>query len=252
MVSSHPRISNSPSPFTKPLVNVISTPITIGITVTFMFHCCCFFSFLATYKYLSLFRFLLFSHCGPPARQSPVFGRSSFFLFFFSFFFLFCVDYHCNIAMIRIREIYGYVKTFTCIGIPRNTDGSLGSGTKHLLPSWLLGFRHEERETHNFYYADCSSSVSSQLTDPTNARAPRSKQLDSSRSKSQLTAFFKIPKNHSPSLPGMTSFPFPVSFPIRGFYYDICDCHILPVWAWTPALNACPYTCTKPKGSKPN
>ena len=36
--------------------------------------------------------------------------------------------------------------------------------------------------------------MSSQLTDPTNARAPRSKQIDSSRSKSQLTVFFKITK----------------------------------------------------------
>ena len=64
-----------------------------------------------------------------------------------------------NIAMIRTREIYGYVKTFTCIGIrknTRNTDVSLGSGTKLLLPSWLLGFQQEERETYNFYYADCS------------------------------------------------------------------------------------------------
>ena len=72
----------------------------------------------------------------------------------------------------------------------RNTDDFLGSGTKLLLPSWLLGFQHAERERHNFYYADCSSSVSSQLTDPTNAHAPRSKQLDSSRSKSQQTVFF--------------------------------------------------------------
>ena len=129
---------------------------------------------------------------------------------------------------------------FIRIGIPKHTDDSLGSGTKLLLPSWLLGFRHEERERHTiFYYADCSSSISSQLTDPTNARAPCSKQLDSSRSKSQLTAFFKIPENPSPSLPGMTSFTSPVAFPIRGFYHDICDCHILPVWAWTPALNVC-------------
>ena len=29
----------------------------------------------------------------------------------------------------------------------RNTDDSLGSGTKLLLPSWLLGIRHEERDT---------------------------------------------------------------------------------------------------------
>ena len=74
----------------------------------------------------------------------------------------------------------------------------------------------------------------------------------SSSLKSQLTAFFKIPKNPRLSLPGMTSFTSPVSFPIRGFYYDICDCHILPARAWTPALNVCPYPCTKPKSSKPN
>ena len=44
----------------------------------------------------------------------------------------------CYIAMIRIREICGYVKTFTFIGIPkytRNTDDLLGSRTKLLLPS---------------------------------------------------------------------------------------------------------------------
>ena len=41
-------------------------------------------------------------------------------------------------------------KTFTCIKIPkntRNTDSSLGSSTKLLLPSWLLGFQQEEKET---------------------------------------------------------------------------------------------------------
>ena len=30
----------------------------------------------------------------------------------------------------------------------------------------------------------------------------------------------------------------PVLFPIRGFYYDICDCHILCARAWT-VLNVC-------------
>ena len=39
--------------------------------------------------------------------------------------------------------------------------------------------------------------------------------------------FFKITKNPSQSLPGMTSFTSPVTFPIWGFYCDICDCHIL-------------------------
>ena len=60
---------------------------------------------------------------------------------------------------------------FICIGIrkTRNTDDSLGTGTKLLLPSLSLGFWHEERETQ-FFYADCSYIVSFQLTDSTNAR----------------------------------------------------------------------------------
>ena len=53
MVSARPPISNSFSPFTKPLGIVPSAPITIGITVTFMFHS--FFSSQTRSKYLSLF-----------------------------------------------------------------------------------------------------------------------------------------------------------------------------------------------------
>ena len=46
-----------------------------------------------------------------------------------------------------------------------NTDYSLGSGTKLLLPSWLIGFQHEERETHNFIMLTVPS-------DPTTRGAP--------------------------------------------------------------------------------
>ena len=151
---------------------------------------------------------------------------------------------HCH--DLRIWEMYimhlnGCVKTFTCIGIPRNTDDSLVSGTKLLLPSWLSGFRHEKRETHNFCYADCSSSVNSELTEPTNARTPRSKQLDSSKSKSQL--------NPQPIASGhdVIHITSPISYP--EFYYDICDCHILPV---NTCVNVCTYPCTKLNGSQPN
>ena len=134
---------------------------------------------------------------------------------------------------------------FIHIGIPkctRKTDDPLGSGTKLLLPSFRSDFRHEEVETH-FFYADCSSIVSSQLTDPTNARAHSAvHKLDGSHPDSNFNSLrlspnlnhllsFKITKNPSPSLPAMTSFISPVTFPIRGFYYDICDCHILPARA---------------------
>ena len=130
-----------------------------------------------------------------------------------------------------------------------------------------LGFRHEERETQ-FSYADCSSIVSSQLTDPTDARArtPHStnctglaevRKINSLRLSSNLNSLllFKITKNPSPSVPSMTSFTSPDPFPIWGFHWDICDCHVLPVRAWTPALMSAPthalsrkvLSLTKPK-----
>ena len=53
MVSTCPLISKSSSPCTTLLVTALSTPITIGITITFMFPS--FFSSLARSRYLSLF-----------------------------------------------------------------------------------------------------------------------------------------------------------------------------------------------------
>ena len=53
MVSTHPLISKSSSLCTSPLVTVPSAPITIGITVTFMFHR--FFSSLARSRNSPLF-----------------------------------------------------------------------------------------------------------------------------------------------------------------------------------------------------
>ena len=57
MVLIRPLISNSFSPFTKPLGTVLSAPITIGITVTLMLHS--FLNSLARSKYLSLVSFSL-------------------------------------------------------------------------------------------------------------------------------------------------------------------------------------------------
>ena len=53
MVSTRPHISKSSSFCTTPLVTVRSAPITIGITVTFLFHSF-FFSFLERSRYLSV------------------------------------------------------------------------------------------------------------------------------------------------------------------------------------------------------
>ena len=67
MVSTHPLISRFSSPFIIPFVTLPSAPITIGITVTFMFHS--FVSSLARPKYYFSFRFLSVSSCGQPERQ---------------------------------------------------------------------------------------------------------------------------------------------------------------------------------------
>ena len=141
----------------------------------------------------------------------------------------------------------------------RNTDRSLGSGTKMLLPSLSLGFSTRgERDTISFN-ADCSSIVSSQLTDPTNAlaRTPQSTNWTSHAQVRKINSLrlspnrnslllFKITKNPSPSLPGMTSFTSQALFPIWGFYCDICDCHILRTRVNT-CVNVCTYPCSKPK-----
>ena len=146
----------------------------------------------------------------------------------------------------------------------RNTDDSLGSGTKLLLPSLLLGLRHEERETQLFM--PTVRPTLNSLTQPTRVRTLQStnstglaqvRKINTLRPASNLYTqlLFKITKNPSPTLPGMTSFTSPVHFPIWGFYCDICDCHILPARAWTPALMCAPthalsrkvLSLTKPK-----
>ena len=73
---------------------------------------------------------------------------------------------------------------------------------------------------------------------PTNAHPVASAGLPSTRFKSQLTAFFKNHQNSQLITFGHDVIHTPVSFPILGFYYDICDCHIPCARAWTPALRA--------------
>ena len=136
---------------------------------------------------------------------------------------------------------------------PETLTTLFSSGTKLLLPSWLLGFQHlGERERHTIF-----SSMLTVPSDPTTRGASRrpnwtglaglKNQPASSSFKSQLTFIFqKSLQILRPSLLGMMSFASPVPFPIRGFYYDICDSHILPARAWTLALNVCLYPCTKP------
>ena len=154
------------------------------------------------------------------------------------------------------------LETFTCIGIRKTLETLTtldSSGMTLLFPSWLLGFQHEERERDTQFLLcwlfHLTSPRAAHLVDPTGLALPRSKknQLASSSFKYQLCFFFsKITQNPQPIASGHDVIHIPVTFPIQGFYYDICDCHILPARAWTPALNVCPYPWTKPNSSKPN
>ena len=83
MVSTRPLISKSSSLSTNPLVTVPRAPITIGITVTFMFH-----SFSVLKQGLSTY---LFSFSFSFTQWSPGTAKSFIRLFFFSFFFFFVV-----------------------------------------------------------------------------------------------------------------------------------------------------------------
>ena len=149
------------------------------------------------------------------------------------------------------------------IGNPeiRNTDDTLGSGTKLLLSSLSLCFSTRgERDTiflsSLFVHRQLSTHWPNQRV-----RAPCSphctgfaqvRKIHSPCLSPNLNSLllFKITKNPSPSLPGMTSFTSPILFPIWGFYCDICDYYTLPARAWKPALMFTPthaLSLTKPK-----
>ena len=81
MVSTFPLISKSSSPFSNILGIVPSAPTTIGITVTFRFHC--FFCSFAMFRYLSFYSLYSSFTLWLSVQQSPLFGRFSIF-----------VDYH--------------------------------------------------------------------------------------------------------------------------------------------------------------
>ena len=82
MVSTRPPISKSSRPFNNPLVTVSKAPVTIGIIVTFMFHC--FFNSLARSRYL-----YFFSHSFSFILWLAGAAKSTILHILFSFFFLF-------------------------------------------------------------------------------------------------------------------------------------------------------------------
>ena len=139
---------------------------------------------------------------------------------------------------------------------PKTLTTLHSSGTKRFLTSWGSSF-DTRRERHNFYYADCSyiahsqpparltrPRVKSQLTDLTNAHlvAPGW----TARPRGKISTNWP-----QPIASGHDVIHTPIPFPIWGFYYDICDCHIICPRTWT-VFDVCTCICTKPNSSKSN
>ena len=116
------------------------------------------------------------------------------------------------------------VTIFTILTVPTQSFSQLCS--------WLPGPESKSQLA--------SPRVKSQLTDATNAlRIPQPPAgLASPRFKYQQTAFFKNHQNSQPITSGHDVIHTTIPFPIWGFYYDICDCHILRALASAPALRA--------------
>ena len=176
--------------------------------------------------------------------------------------------------MVRLRLQYSPVHGNTEIRETLTTFFS--SGTKGLLTFLTFSFSTRgERERDIFYYADCSY-IALQSTPQLNSQPrvristhwPNKRVVHpvvpnwtglAQAQKSTRLAQRQISTNcffqKSPKFPAHCFWAWrnshPSPFPIWGFYYDICDRHILRARAWT-VLNVCTCTCTKPNSSKPN
>ena len=127
-----------------------------------------------------------------------------------------CARAHCNIAK---YEYMKYSDTWN-VHMHRNPE-TLSLFRYETFDFLSLVFRHKERETHNFYYADRSIWPNNRAVHPVTptglASSSFKSQLASPSFGSQLTAFFQNHQNPSPSLPGMTSFA-PQSHFLSGFF----------------------------------
>ena len=89
--------------------------------------------------------------------------------------------------------------------------------------------------------------------------APSTRPLQASEShpsssdrKTQLIDFFQNPQNSSARASADVIHIPKSQFSIWDFYFDICERHILPARALTPALKFAPNPCVELKGSQPN
>ena len=130
MVSVRPPNSISSCPQTKPLETVPSAPITISITVIFMFHSLV--CSLVSFKYLSFFFFVFFVCLSVVRWQSLLFGR----LFFLSLVLVFW-SWPCDLFFRKTSSLCKYFYSSSQISL---------SCTFHcgwpFLPSQVYSYTH--------------------------------------------------------------------------------------------------------------
>ena len=115
MVSILPQISNSSSFLSEPFGTIPSGPITIGITVTLMFHTS--FSSLARFKYLPIF--FTFFHFHSVNQNSKILYTASSLLFFSGFFLLI----NCRFGLLRWCICISKSQRILCISFSRTDSG---------------------------------------------------------------------------------------------------------------------------------
>ena len=116
MVSTRPPTSKSSSPFSNPLITVPNAPITIGMIVICMFHC--FFSSLASSRYLSFF-----SHSFSFILWSAGTAKSTILQVLFFFFFLLIIINSGLLAGIRWSACILKSHRSLCESFPRTGAG---------------------------------------------------------------------------------------------------------------------------------
>ena len=121
MVSTRPLISISSSSYTNILVTVASVPITIGITVTFMFYS--FFSSLARSTYLSLFSVSFSFTPWSAGTATSTILQVLFFSFFSFFFFLLAITRSGRLDEIRWSVCISKSRRSLCVSFSRTDFG---------------------------------------------------------------------------------------------------------------------------------
>ena len=125
----------------------------------------------------------------------------------------------------------------------KNTYDFLVQVRNFLLPLSLKVFRHKERGTiflcWLFHLPQNTCDTCLKATGLASVSKQKSTFFFRARNPTLLT-FFKIPQILRDRFRCMTSFPSLVISSIWDFYFDICERHIFPARASTPALKFAP------------